>query len=1126
MQKNKVLNAVVFLGLAAVVTSAMGVTLSPHLLDGLDLSDIKTFTPSEGYTVQDNYFPKNRKSMVSDNDIPVLQPTIALLNLTDTTLNLYDPLTEKTIPLPAKSQTPTLWTPSTEVTADKIQPLMSTLTDSSNNIIADMSLEGPPAKPSFGYQEGNNVTFSGDTLTSVAQGASYMANDSGVSIQKSTPPSTVTVTGNVTMQDNGGWVTTWMDNKSKQEPTLAVQFPQQLLFPYQELQGNYQKFKSTYTYYGGSLTFTSTMMGAKGLGIPAGALQGEQSHLPYVIDWWVVERKNPFTPEWFSSKYKNINLDNIPDGSYIVTIRKIPKATIPTGGVNHIFVFGDSLSDIGRNFNSSNGGTPRGAYYDGRYSNGGTWVDALKQLVGIPTDDYAFGGAEIIPVDDDGKEGYTYYDSNGTPAAHPFHSFNATALKTGCKNMAEQVVLYYGGVIYSSGLPNIPDLQDEFQAALPSIKKALDTNAANPDLSSQKVAIVVLMGGNDYKHWLGHLFDASTSTANSTAEKWGIKAADTLMDNLTDLNKTLINDGYPSSDRVFIIQNAPDFKDIPVFAGDQADAHSFTESFNQELGKWVPPFSFKIFDLHSLLQYAINNPEQYGFLSTLKIAPEVNTIWGHATTTPGGFDASNAAGYYCSNVYAHHNSSFSVIQTMTQTFTDPLDYNNPFSDIALPIALPPNSDSTKPITLGAYGGDGTGTPANIMTYVDPNSSDIKLVNVITNKHFLYYRLNGGSWYNINAKNQMKGAIMPFVAASGDREKFIVLVLDNSSQKVLAYFGSLNAGKIDFSDQPFEVANSITTENSVTPYPTIVLNKDGTRFILLLNVNNNLYEFGGTTSNNSMHADYHQILGGAANGGVGVATDPERTKICVVANSSVININNHNQTVYRLGKFNDKFQVNWGNFTVLTKVPSGSAFPNIAMTPDGKKAVIVYTSPDHTQLGYIIGNVNNLVIDESFGPYTLKTAGPIIAKPTVSIFKLHDTDKNYTVAIGYTESGQEFHEGFFTLPADGAGPLVPLKKVNSVMFSGMLHPSAKVHALLADQFAYFLSTNNYIDGANSSNPLLRDICNNGGLEQPDSPASFNSEVTADAEAHSETRPSWARGYGISGTPDATACIIKT
>lgn len=62
-----------------------------------------------------------------------------------------------------------------------------------------------------------------------------------------------------------------------------------------------------------------------------------------------------------------------------------------------IYSFGDSLSDTGNVFATTGGafppGPPIGQYSEGRFSNGKIWIEYLKDKLGIPLVDSAFGGA-------------------------------------------------------------------------------------------------------------------------------------------------------------------------------------------------------------------------------------------------------------------------------------------------------------------------------------------------------------------------------------------------------------------------------------------------------------------------------------------------------------------------------------------------------------------------------------------------------------------------------------------------------------------------------------------------------------------------------------------------------------
>ncbi|HEY9302062.1 SGNH/GDSL hydrolase family protein [Microcoleus sp. MON1_C1] len=65
--------------------------------------------------------------------------------------------------------------------------------------------------------------------------------------------------------------------------------------------------------------------------------------------------------------------------------------------VNGLYVFGDSLSDMGMVFRASGGQyPPRSTYFQGRYSNGKVWVEYLADRLKVPPErvtNLAYGGA-------------------------------------------------------------------------------------------------------------------------------------------------------------------------------------------------------------------------------------------------------------------------------------------------------------------------------------------------------------------------------------------------------------------------------------------------------------------------------------------------------------------------------------------------------------------------------------------------------------------------------------------------------------------------------------------------------------------------------------------------------------
>ena len=64
---------------------------------------------------------------------------------------------------------------------------------------------------------------------------------------------------------------------------------------------------------------------------------------------------------------------------------------------SQLYVFGDSISDTGNDFNATGGQVPPSPpYFNGRFSNGQIWVDYLAQDLGLnpsPYTNFAFGGA-------------------------------------------------------------------------------------------------------------------------------------------------------------------------------------------------------------------------------------------------------------------------------------------------------------------------------------------------------------------------------------------------------------------------------------------------------------------------------------------------------------------------------------------------------------------------------------------------------------------------------------------------------------------------------------------------------------------------------------------------------------
>lgn len=71
-----------------------------------------------------------------------------------------------------------------------------------------------------------------------------------------------------------------------------------------------------------------------------------------------------------------------------------PKPTVQP--VDQLYVFGDSLSDVGNVFRATGGQFPAPPYFEGRHSNGKVWVEELAtklNLSGDRVENFAWGGA-------------------------------------------------------------------------------------------------------------------------------------------------------------------------------------------------------------------------------------------------------------------------------------------------------------------------------------------------------------------------------------------------------------------------------------------------------------------------------------------------------------------------------------------------------------------------------------------------------------------------------------------------------------------------------------------------------------------------------------------------------------
>ena len=234
------------------------------------------------------------------------------------------------------------------------------------------------------------------------------------------------------------------------------------------------------------------------------------------------------------------------------------KATAAT--FKELYVFGDSLSDVGNAFNvtldpDTGEGFPPPPYFQGRFSNGPIWVDYLAQDLGLnptPYIDVATGGA--IPT-----EGINFAFGGAT---------------TGTDNITIPFVL--------------PGLQQQIN----------NFTTANTSADSNALYIVEA-GANDY---LGG----------------GVTDPTVPVNNLSTAVTSLYNVGA----RNIIVTNLPDLGKIPGTRGDsqiKSGLSTLTSAHNSGLAATLdflsqkPGINIIPLDLNSLFNRAIATPGEFGF---------------------------------------------------------------------------------------------------------------------------------------------------------------------------------------------------------------------------------------------------------------------------------------------------------------------------------------------------------------------------------------------------------------------------------------------------------------------------------------------------------------------------------
>jgi phospholipase/lecithinase/hemolysin len=235
------------------------------------------------------------------------------------------------------------------------------------------------------------------------------------------------------------------------------------------------------------------------------------------------------------------------------------------GGVDALYAFGDSLSDVGNIFAATGGAEPGAPYANGQFSNGPVWVQDLAGDLGLAPlkpslaggTDYAYGGAQT-----------------GTT---PFHTANSTDL-TGAAGQLSQ-----------------------FEAA----HTTADPNAL----------YTIWIGSNDLRAIAG-------SNATSSQIAAGIGAA---VVNIDSTIAALAGEGAKD----FLILTVTDLGKTPeaIAAGPaaQAGASALAAAFDSTLVHGSGPIpslaalaaadglNLHVLDTYSLLDNVVENPGTYGF---------------------------------------------------------------------------------------------------------------------------------------------------------------------------------------------------------------------------------------------------------------------------------------------------------------------------------------------------------------------------------------------------------------------------------------------------------------------------------------------------------------------------------
>jgi phospholipase/lecithinase/hemolysin len=229
--------------------------------------------------------------------------------------------------------------------------------------------------------------------------------------------------------------------------------------------------------------------------------------------------------------------------------------------IDELYVFGDSLSDVGQVFQVSGGMYPPDPpYFQGRYSNGRVWIEYLADRLQIPQNrvhHFAYGGATTGVLQD-----------------------------------------RVGTATYSTSL--VPTVLDQVQMAI-ELNRDVRADEQPPSQSGQ-----VLRSDALYVLWAG---------ANDYLQ--GSSTSENALNYLIEAMNTLIEMGA----RRFLVANLPDLGQLPATrqAASSERLSDLSQTHNQILERSLSSFQLHsgvdiaLLDVQRLYEEVITNPEAFDF---------------------------------------------------------------------------------------------------------------------------------------------------------------------------------------------------------------------------------------------------------------------------------------------------------------------------------------------------------------------------------------------------------------------------------------------------------------------------------------------------------------------------------